>query len=172
MFASKNLKKITAIVTAALGLIAVILGLTLLGDQEGQSSYHNSYTYFPEYYYTDNASFGADFYTYMYNASDTIVDELNDINQAMGTVVDAQTTVIRNTANAVQATNDLADVVGRTGGVITIAIGLAILAYAANCAAVAFAPEAAQPKKEPEERVYEEICLPELTPEENSAEEE
>lgn len=171
MFASNKFQKIAAIITAALGLTAVILGLTLLGDRDGQSSFYNSYNYSPNYYYTDNASFGADFYTYMYQASDTIVDELDDINQAMGTVVDAQTDIVRNTARTVQATNDLMDVVSRTGGVITIAIGLALLAYAVNCAAIAFAPVAQnpQPEEKPEVRTYEEICRPVAAAEEDSA---
>ena len=167
MFASKNFKKIAAIITAALGLIAIILGLTLLGDRDGQSSFYNSYNYSPNFYSTDNASFGADFYTYMYDASDTIVDELNGINQAMGSVVDAQTDIVRNTARTVQATNDLMDVVSRTGGVITIAIGLALLAYAANCAAAAFVPETQKPR--PEARTYEEIFRPIADAEEENA---
>ena len=138
MFTAKNLKKITAIVTAVLGLIAIILGFTLLGEQDTHSTNSQSFVHIAPVSDVPGASFGADFYTYMYDASDVMVSELSDINHAASTIIDAQNAIIKNTASTVRATDALANTISKAGGVITIAIGMAILAYAANCAAVAF----------------------------------
>lgn len=153
MFTANNLKKITAIVTAVLGLIAIILGFTLLGEQDTHSTNGQSFVHIAPVSDVPGASFGADFYTYMYDASDVMVSELSDINQAASTIIDAQNAIIKNTSSTVRATDSLANTISKAGGIITIAIGMAILAYAANCAAVAFAPAevVAQPELPQEE---------------------
>ena len=45
-------------------------------------------------YDVDSAKFGADFYTEIYDASDTIVDELSDINSGLDVVSNSQETMI------------------------------------------------------------------------------
>lgn len=141
MFTLQNLKKITAIVTAVIGLIVIILGATLMGKADRFSVNDDNFHYTATYYSVQDASFGADFYTYMYDASDTIVDELNDINSAISTVVAAQDAVVANTAANIKATMALTETVGKAGGMITIAIGLAVLASAIQIASTAFAPD-------------------------------
>lgn len=135
-----NIKKITAIITAVIGIIVTILGVTLMGETANHAVDDNSFRYVAENYNADYASFGADFYTYIYGASDTIVDELNDINKAMETVVKAQNSINAAVTANVLATDDLIDTVNHVGGMIVIAIGLSILAYAVQKIGVAFAP--------------------------------
>ena len=135
-----NIKKITAIITAVIGIVVIILGATLMGETANHAVDDNSFRYVAENYNADYASFGADFYTYIYDASDTIVDELNDINKAMETVVKAQNSINAAATANVLATDDLIDTVNHVGGMIIIAIGLSILAYAVQKIGVAFAP--------------------------------
>ena len=52
------------------------------------------YAFDATYYDVDSAKFGADFYTEIYDASDTIVDELNDINKGLDVVSNSQKTMI------------------------------------------------------------------------------
>ena len=158
MFTANNLRKITAIVTAVLGLIAIILGFTLLGEQDTHSTNGQSFGHIATVSDVPGASFGADFYTYMYDASDVMVSELSAINHAASTIIDAQNAIIKNPASTVRAADALANTISKVGGVVTIAIGMAILAYAANCAAVAFVPAevVAQPELPQEEKIFEE----------------
>ena len=140
MFIATNLKKITAIVMAVIGLVVVILGATMMKDVSNYSVNNDNFKYSTSYYNAEDVSFGGDFYTYMYAASNTIVDELDDINFALATVVDAQDAIVTNTAANVKATGDLIEAIGKTGGMITIAIGLAIFSAAVKAAGSAFAP--------------------------------
>lgn len=135
-----NIKKITAIITAVIGIVVIILGATLMGETANHAVDDNSFRYVAENYNADYASFGGDFYTYIYGASDTIVDELDDINKAMETVVKAQNSINAAVTANVLATDDLIDTVNHVGGMIIIAIGLSILAYAVQKIGVAFTP--------------------------------
>lgn len=131
------IKKITAIVMAALGLIAIIMGAAISGKDADTSSFVHS----AGYYNADSAAFGADFYTYIYDASDTIVDALSDMNNGISEAVAAQNYQIKKAAETTEA-------VYKAGGMIVIAIGLAILAYAAPKVVAAFVPEDLGRKKE------------------------
>lgn len=136
----QKINKITAVIVLVLGIVAIILGATLMGGGAHHSSEVRNLSHSAKYYNADGAAFGADFYTYMYDASDMIVDELNDINEGLSTVVTAQNAIMENTASAVDAVDDLIDAVGKAGGMIVIAIGLGILAYGIPNAGRAFAP--------------------------------
>ncbi|MBQ4137160.1 MAG: hypothetical protein IJD67_03520, partial [Clostridia bacterium] len=68
-------------------------------------------------YDVGSASFGADFYSYMYDASDNIVSELNDIIYGTGKIVTAQNNVIKG--------------MYKIGGNIVIVVGLSIIATSA-----------------------------------------
>lgn len=161
MFASNNLKKITAIITAILGLIVIVLGLTLLGEQDIHTTSHQSFGHTAIAYDVPGASFGADFYTYMYDASDIMVSELGSINQAASTIIDAQNAIIKNTSSAVQATDNLISTISKASGIITISIGIAILAYALQCAGKAFALPETAPITTSAPSQEEELFLPE-----------
>lgn len=132
-------KKITAIVIAVIGLIVVIMGASISGKDADTSSYSFSAGYFD----IPGASFGADFYTYMYDGSDTIVEELYNLNIGVAEVIDAQNYQIKKAAETTEA-------VYKTGGMIVIAIGLAIIAYAAPMLISEFVPEDFGKKKEVE----------------------
>ena len=154
----KNLKKITAVVTAVIAVIVIILGVTVLNAGTTHSVDDSSFRYSATEYDAKGASFGADFYTYVYDASDIIVDELDEINKGMETVVKAQSAINENVATGVDAIDDLIAVVCKAAGMIIISIGLAILAYAVQCIGKAFAPvetvkavEAAETVEEPAE---------------------
>lgn len=135
-----NLKKITAVLMALIGVVVIILGATMMKDAPGHSAADISLRHSASDYYAKSASFGADFYTYIYDASDIMVDELNEINHAMETVVSGQKKLNQSIAAGVHAADDLIDTVNHVGGMIVIAIGLAILAYAIQVLGAAFAP--------------------------------
>ena len=123
------LKKIISLLMAIIGIVVIILGVGLMGDTASAKSFSHS----ASYYNADSASFGGDFYTYIYEASDTIVDELDDINNGVSTMVDAQSAQLKKTAETTTA-------IYKTGGMIVIAIGLAIVAGALALGASAFTP--------------------------------
>ena len=125
------MKKITSVITAIIGIIVIIMGVSFMNNTSNYSVSGGSFQFSPPNFDVEGAKFGADFYTYMYGASDTIVEELDSLNQAMEVMVDAQ-----NSIKAATAVNARATCV--TGGMIVIAIGLAILAYATQAIGVAF----------------------------------
>jgi len=125
-----NAKKITALTTAIIGLVIMLLGLVLVFQTVSPYTVSGNFYHVPSWYDAEGAAFGGDFYTYMYDASDMIVSELNEINQGMGQVVAAQNTLNANAVAGVNATGNLTTAVYRTGGLVIVAIGLAVLASA------------------------------------------
>ena len=121
------MKKTIATITIIIGIIVMIMGLSM-GTQSTYSHSGSAYNIF-------SASFGADFYTYVYDGLDTIVDELDEINDGISVLA--------------KNTRSICDAVTRAGKMIVIAIGLLIvtsglkqLAYASEEAPVpvAFSP--------------------------------
>ncbi len=104
-------KKITSIAVAVIAIIVIILGVTLRFDASGY--YHSA-----GYYDAESAAFGADFYSYIYEATDIIVDELYEINQGVAEMVSAQSAALQGFEAVVKGCR-----------LIVIAIGLALLAY-------------------------------------------
>lgn len=122
-------RKITAILMAVIGIAVVVLGISISGQTVSATSYSHSAGYHDAEY----AAFGADFYTYIYEASDIIVDELDSIDGGIEEVVNAQSAQLKKTAENTNA-------IYKTGGMIIVAIGLAIVASALSAMAVAFTP--------------------------------
>lgn len=91
-----------------LGFTILILGVVLV------SKATDIPTIEAQKYDVANYEFGADFYSQIYNASDVIVDELNAINSGIGTL---SVSIER-----------IAEIIYFTGGMIVIAIGLAVIA--------------------------------------------
>ena len=99
------MKKTIAIITIVVGIIVMILGLCI---QPGKV-----YLYNDSSYSVPGAAFGADFYTYVYDGIDTIVDELDDINEGM--------------SDLVYGVKSICDTVAKVGKMIVISIGLLIV---------------------------------------------
>lgn len=81
-------KSILPIVSFVIGIVIIILGFMLLMHKSDIEVYD------AESYNIDKATFGADFYTEIYSASDTIVDELNDINGGIAALSESLVSVI------------------------------------------------------------------------------
>lgn len=150
----KHLRKITAILTAVIGLVVIVLGISLMGQTAGHDVDVDKLSHDAEYYNAEYASFGGDFYTYIYGASDIIVDELYDINSGLGTVVAAQRNVAEAVAVNVEATDSLNATVCKVGGTVVMAIGLAILSCGLLALGAAFVPAAPAPVSEPKPAYY------------------
>ena len=103
---------VTSIISLILGVVIIIMGIAVMNKDV------NTGTYIAQPYDADYAEFGADFYTYIYNASDTIVDELNDINGGVALL-----------SRSVDAT---ANVICYTAGMLIIALGLGVVAVSCN----------------------------------------
>lgn len=100
-------KNVFPIVSLIFGIVIFILGCVVLSHDVDAVSYSaNSYN-------ADSAIFGADFYTEIYAASDTMVDELNDINSGVAVVSEAITEMI--------------GAIYYVGGMIIIAVGLTVI---------------------------------------------
>ena len=140
--------KITAIISLALGIIVVIMGLSMLSPSASTSFSGSSSTYYSGSYDVRGASFGADFYTYMYDASDTIVEELNDISTAAEIITKNQQGIRNGIHSVMDATDSLNNTVSKTGGMIVIAIGLSILSRSVPLAADLFCGAKEEKKKE------------------------
>lgn len=132
------MKKIIAVLTVLIGLAVIILGVNLTGKGTSHTVYGDSLRYSAENYSVDSASFGADYYTYSYKANRVMVQELNDLNKAMESVVKAGNNVQNAVSANVDATDDLIDAVYEVGGMVVIAIGLGILAYGGQGIVAAF----------------------------------
>lgn len=102
-----NKKNLVPILPIVIGVIVVVLGVFVLSHKADVKVYEAST------YDIDTAVFGADFYTEIYSASDTIVDELNDINGGMASISSSIVSII--------------DAVYYSAGMIIIALGLGII---------------------------------------------
>lgn len=96
-----------SIITLIIGIIVLIMGISVVGKKTEFQLYE------AKQYDADKAAFGADFYTEIYQASDTIVDELSDINEAMEVISGSFA--------------EIAQVIYYSAGMIIIALGLCII---------------------------------------------
>lgn len=143
------MKKITSLLCVVLGIVILILGISAKAEPVNNCPASDYYVYNPDDYYLSSASFGADFYTYIYRGVDTAVDELNDINTAMGEVVRAEEGIYAATLRNIDATDALNDTVNRYGSLLLIAIGLAVIAYGLVSTGKAFTKEPAPRRRRP-----------------------
>lgn len=98
---------ICAVVAMVIGCLVLFMGSSVM-----KKTVHND-VHDATSYQVDYAKFGADFYTEIYQASDTMVDELNDINSGIATVSETMNAQI----NAIYYAS----------GMIIMALGLAII---------------------------------------------
>ena len=108
----KSKFNIAAVISLLLGVAIIVMGITVINKETGME------TFSAEYYNVDYAKFGGDFYTCIYDASDTMVDELNDINNGVELLSESMST--------------LADVIYFSAGMIIIAIGIGVSAVSVN----------------------------------------
>lgn len=118
IFLKTHLKLISAGLMLILGFCVVFFGCSVIN--QSVQTYSNA-AYVSQDYNVDSGKFGADFYTYMYEASDVIVDELDDISESIGTIVDGQNAVNR-------AIRDNRKALYNTSGSVICAIGWLIVA--------------------------------------------
>ena len=161
-------KKICAILCVVIGIAVIILGASFKGETASFRVSSSRASYTADSYNISYASFGGDFYTYIYRGSDTIVDELNDINHAIETVVKAEAGIQDAVATNVEAVNGLIRTVNKAAGLIVMAIGLGILAFGLNGLGKAFD---VKPAEGPAARIGEPAPVEEPAPDEKPAEE-
>ncbi|MCD2492403.1 zinc ribbon domain-containing protein [Lacrimispora sp. NSJ-141] len=99
--------KIMPIISLIIGVVIVILGFTVLSHKEKIEIYD------AKTYNVDKAAFGGDFYTEIYGASDTIVDELSDINGGIASLSNSFVAVV--------------NMICYGSGMIIIALGLGVI---------------------------------------------
>ena len=71
---------VLAIVALILGVVIIIMGMKVMRTSVSLDTFQ------AKRYDMDTMTFGADFYTEIYRASDTIVDELSDLNSGVETI--------------------------------------------------------------------------------------
>lgn len=100
------------IISLILGVLIIIMGVTVKNKEISFD------TYTAIHYAVDHAVFGADFYTEIYEASDIIADELNDINSGVEVL-----------SRSIEA---VANVICYSAGMIMIALGISVTAVSCN----------------------------------------
>lgn len=105
---TSKIRMIFTSIALIIGLIAIIMGHKVM-SHDVETELHNAGMYDVGF----NA-FGGDFYTEIYKASDTIVDELNSINNGMSVISNSMKSTIK--------------AIYYGSGMVIIAIGLGIVA--------------------------------------------
>lgn len=103
---------IMSVVSLLLGVAIIIMGITVMTKKV------NIDTYSAKFYDAEYRAFGADFYTDIYEASDIIVDELNDINGGIEVLSESMAA--------------MANTVYYPVGMMIIALGLGVVAVSCN----------------------------------------
>ena len=123
---------------AVISVIVIILGITVVSDNADHSIEASAQRYTSFGYSIPGAAFGADFYTYVYDGIDTIVDALDDLTGSAETIVSMQGSILEASKANIAATDALSNTVSKVGGMTIIAIGLAILAMSLKAIGSAF----------------------------------
>lgn len=108
------------LLSLGLGIVMVIMGL-ILATRKADLSYSGE-NFSSGYHNVTDYSFGADFYTEIYEANNTIVDELNSID---GNVADGFTSISNGLSSTARGT---VNAIYLCAGMITIALGLGTIA--------------------------------------------
>lgn len=108
----KNKISIMSLISFFFGIVIIIMGIVVMNKDVSID------TYTAKDYDVDYAAFGGDFYTEIYGASDTIVDELNDINSGVAVLS--------------ESISAIANVIYYPIGMMIIAIGLSVIALSCS----------------------------------------
>ena len=104
---------LSAIISLFLGVVTIMMGVKVLNNKELAIDVYST-----KQYSVDSAEFGADFYTEIYRASDTIVDELNGINSGIEILS--------------QSTSEIISIICYSAGMLIISIGICVIAISCN----------------------------------------
>lgn len=110
----QTIKKLNvmSIISMLLGVIIIVIGITVMNKEVKIE------TYSAKQYDADYAAFGGDFYTEIYEASDIIVDELNDINGGIELLSESMDAMV--------------NVIYYPVGMMIIALGIGVVAVSCN----------------------------------------
>lgn len=171
------LKKIISILVILAGAFVIYMGTSVSSAFDGAAEDHSvkaeRYSYVskakdvaPNSYSVDYASFGGDFYTYIYKSNRIIASEVNEllavdagavnnlkvIDQALETVVRAENGIYQATAANIEATDSVTDSImtmeagfAKTAGLLIMSIGILITAIGLLALASAFSRPRPQP---------------------------
>ena len=134
----KTFRKIISIFTVLVGVAVIYFGSTLLETTDSHTVGTADTSISPGYHPVDYASFGADFYTYIYKAAYSVAKGMNDVQKGIESSIEVQNNVRREVAGNTRAVDELIRTTARVGGYVVMAIGLWILVYGLQCTANAF----------------------------------
>lgn len=99
---------ILAVAALLLGVVIIIMGMKVMRTSVSVDTFQ------AKHYNTDSMTFGADFYTEIYRASDTIVDELSELNSGVETIS--------------ESVAELANVIYEPVGTLIVTLGIGVIA--------------------------------------------
>lgn len=126
-----------AIVSTVFSIIIICLGISVYLSGGTSYTYEKAENVYSSHYDVKGASFGADFYTYMYDASDTIVSEL-DKSLELQNELNKNVVELKNTVGNVG--NSISYDMSYALGMLIICIGISTLAFSLVSIGNAFAP--------------------------------
>ena len=91
-----------------LGVVIIFMGMKVMRTSVSVDTFQ------AKHYNTDSMTFGADFYTEIYRASDTIVDELSELNSGVETIS--------------ESVAELANVIYEPVGTLIVTLGIGVIA--------------------------------------------
>ena len=117
--------RIMPIISFAIGVVMIIIGCIVMKQKSDDGTIYLGNTYSSNSYNVEDYSFGADFYSEIYQASNTIVDELDDINKN----ISSGFTDVNNAASAITGSiNNIIDTIYFVSGVLIIVLGMGTVA--------------------------------------------
>ncbi|MBP3339342.1 MAG: hypothetical protein J6L69_08055 [Lachnospiraceae bacterium] len=119
------MKKGLGTMSIIMGVIMIIVGIVMCFMGNHLENFGAAFIT-DKKFYVDDAKFGADFYTYMYEASNTIVEELDVMTDEMNELMDGVETVSRNQT-------ELAQIVAIGFGVVVCCLGVLAILLGAYC---------------------------------------
>ena len=119
------MKKGLGTMSIIMGVIMIIVGIVMCFMGNHLENFGAAFIT-DKKFYVDDAKFGADFYRYMYEASNTIVEELDVMTDEMNELMDGVETVSRNQT-------ELAQIVAIGFGVVVCCLGVLAILLGAYC---------------------------------------
>ena len=119
------MKKGLGTMSIIMGVIMIIVGIVITTKGSDIARYSGIYSNSKNFDVND-AKFGADFYTYMYGASDTIVEELDVMIDGMDEMVDGMNALSR-------SQRDLGELIAIGFGVVVCCLGVLAILLGAYC---------------------------------------
>ena len=99
---------VLAVAALVLGVVIIIMGMKVMHTSVSVDTFQ------AKHYGADSMTFGADFYTEIYRASDTIVDELSDLSSGVETIS--------------ESVSELANVIYEPVGMLIVSLGIGVIA--------------------------------------------